>query len=296
MKKALTVSIILRFPTANSVRLVASIERSLDAAEDISQIALNWNYPLHTLFSDSSSRAESVINRLKERGADRQIPMGFSGAYHGLLSPEELKKELEWALKNPWGEDMKTNFRLDPDAIFPSSVDLVRPALRRLYTGHPPLLVEDRNGESLYFGDAGGFNAVPSIDATFLDPKMLSKCLLRYYRKEPCTSVVVVVDAVRLDAEETSALLAGLTALAESKPSFEVAPIGSLLAQLAERASRIDADMVVPRIRAIPTDPVSRLSRSSVVELKKGRRRGADDLTRRRLERLTLLDIEESKG
>jgi hypothetical protein len=222
--------------------------------------------------------------------------MGFSGAYHGLLSAEELKKEMEWAVKNPWGEDMQTVFGRVPDALFPSSVDLVRPALRRLYSGHPPLLVADRDGESLYCGDADGFTAVPLIDATILDPRLLSKRLLRYYRREPYAAVVVVVDAVSLDAGRASAVFSALSSLAESKTSFEIAPIDSTLVQLTDEVSRVDADTIIPRMGSFPTDPISRIVRSSVVELKKGRRRGTDDLTKRRLERLTVLDIEESKG
>lgn len=173
MKRALTASIILRFPTADSVQLVAAIERCLDAAGPEERFSINWNYPLHTLLSDSSSRAENVVSRLKARRTDTQLPMGFSGAYHGLLSAEELKREIQWAGKNPWGEDLETAYGSDLEILFPLSVDLIRPPIRRIYAAGPTILVADRDGERMYAGDGETFQSLPAITASRIENRHL---------------------------------------------------------------------------------------------------------------------------
>ena len=292
MKRSLAVSIILRFPIAASVQLVALLERSLDAVESAGEVAVNWNYPLHFLFSDSSSRADNVIERLKARTTDLHLPMGYTGAFHPLLAADELKRELRWMEKNGWHEDMQTVFDTRPEAFFPACVDLTREPIRKIYQESPPLLVHDSTRELIHIGDGTEFRGHLAIEASRVEPRSLSKQLARRHRKEPFRTTVVIIDQTTCSPDHTEQLLRAIADLKQARSAFSVVPITELSESEEESPVPIDGQ----RLTELPNDPISRRLRASLATMPKGRKRGADDLIRRRLERLTVIDVESAKG
>lgn len=292
MKRSLVVSIILRFPITAGVQLVALLERSLDAVDNACELAVNWNYPLHFLFSESSSRADNVIERLKARTTDLHVPMGYTGAFHPLLAADELQRELRWMEKNTWHEDLKTIFDTKPQAFFPACIDLIREPIRKIYQEGPQLIVHDPAQELIYTGNGSEFRSHHAIDASLLEPRALSKQLARRHRKEPFRTTVVVIDQTKCAPDHTEQLLRAVAELKRAKSAFSVVPIQELSGSEKEGSPRLDSY----RLAMLPNDPTSRRFRASLASMPKGRKRGADELIRKRLERLTVVDIESAKG
>ncbi len=292
MKRSLAVSIILRFPISESVRLVALLERCLDAVDSVGELVVNWSYPLHFLLSDSSSRADNLITRLKARTTDSQVPMGYTGAYHPLLAPDELRREIGWMEKNGWNEDLATVFDAKPDAFYPPCVDLAREPIRKIYQEGPELLIFDPARELLHIGNGNEFRARHAIDASDLEPRYLSKQLARRHRKEPFTTTVVVIDQTVSTPGHTEQLLRAVAELKRSKNAFSIVSLQGLSGSEGEASSQLDGR----QLAVVPNDPISRHLRASLASLPKGRKRGADELIRKRLERLTVVDVETAKG
>jgi hypothetical protein len=273
---------------------VAAIERCLDALPPADELVLNWSYPLHTLLKDSSVRADHVAERLRKREGDGQIPIGYSGAYHILLSAEELKREIQWTEKNPWSEDLKTLFGSSLDTIFPLGVDLIREPLRRTYRGGPKLLIADRTGTAVFIGNGESFQSIPALSTSRFENRHLSRALLRYYRRAAYKSVVVLLDGLALSSERTESIMKSFIDLRVTKPKFKAVRLTEVIRELS--GDRRECESIRYRLEMIPTDPVSRKYRLSAARAKRGRHRGTDDLTIRRFERLTVVDPVEDKA
>jgi len=94
-----------------------------------------------TLFADLSQKAGSSIRDLLTKRIishrDSIIPKGFSGSAHSLLLKEELEKEIDWGLSNPWSSGVKDLFDIYPDAWIPADIDLLRSPLKFFYDSYP---------------------------------------------------------------------------------------------------------------------------------------------------------------
>lgn len=285
MKRTLNVLLLLRFPTTNGVELVSALERAIDCVDAAGDLSIHWSYPIHPLLGDSSSRADRVVERLKERPNDRTLPIGFTGAYHPLLQVDELRKELEWSSTNPWNEDLKTAFGSERvAALFPFSLDLWRERSRSVYSEASRLLAVDPRTGELVTVDDESFTSIPLLMPARFDHRRLGKKLLRFYRRDAYDSVGIIVDGLEVRPEELAAIFELVDELRERRSGFAV----RLIDELPDAASAPSGDLpsLALRVVEVPNDPVSRANRLHGPEKAKGRKRGADELIRRRLEGL----------
>ncbi len=76
-----------------------------------------------------------LIDRL-ERCGDRIAPMGLAGADHCALLIDEIRRDLEWSISNPWSTGTADTLDLRPVALCPIA-DPFRPEADSLYRNHP---------------------------------------------------------------------------------------------------------------------------------------------------------------
>lgn len=293
MKRTLRTVIIFRFTTSSSAQLISSLERCLDSVADAEAPPLHWSFPLHFLLKDSSVRADRLVERLRERPDDRLIPTGFSGAYHSLLSIDELSNEVRWSMNNPWGEDTETGFGVSPVALFPSSIDLLRMTTRRIYREAPGMLVASEAGDRLFIFDRDTYHALPVPKTATNDIRAIVRQLKRHYRGTGSETVALVVDGVRISAENLSELVRAISETARKRRNFSVVRVDEATQHLP--AAEVNLQSIFSDIETIPTDPSSRIYRATAGDLKRVKRRNVADLTKRRLERLAPFDLEENQ-
>lgn len=293
MKRTLNLLLVLRYPTSDSVQLVSSLERSLDSADAAGDLPIHWNYPVHPLLGDSSSRADRVVARLKARQNDRTLPVGYAGAHHALLQSDELRKELRWCSDNPWNEDLKTAFGAKGiDAFLPLSVDLSRARSRAVYSEGPKLLAVDATNEMLLELDGERVTSLPLVTTGRRKPRNLSKELLHRYRREPDDWVAVLVDAIAIGEAELTAIFEALCNLRERHGGFAIRTIDEL--PQPSPPSTNDLGSLALRVGGVPNDPISRAHRLLGTKKRRGRRRASNEVTKQRLERLAVVDPVEA--
>lgn len=294
MKSTLQIVIIFRFATSSSVQLVSSLERCLDSLTDAETLPLHWSFPLHFLLKDSSARAERVVTRLRERVSDRLVPTGFSGAYHTLLNIDELANEVQWSTSNPWGEDTATVFGVEPSALFPPSIDLLRSPTRRIYRESPSMLVAAEAEDRLFIFSCDAFHALPAPKTATLDARAIVGEMKHFYRSAGFDTIALVLDGVKATGEKLSRLMRAVVETHGKRANFSVVRLDEVVQHLPTPDT--DLQSIFPRIQTIPTDPSSRLFRATVSDLKRARNRKKEDLTKRRLERLSAFDLDEDRA
>jgi len=80
-----------------------------------------------------SSALLGWIAQRRDHLGDIVFPKGYAGSLHPLLTHDELEKELEWGLHNPWSTGMADLFGSAPDLLMPRLPDLARESARALY-------------------------------------------------------------------------------------------------------------------------------------------------------------------
>ena len=99
-----------------------------------------WNLPALPPDGRARGRAraafvKALAHRMGDAG-DAVLPMGFAGACHPLLSLDELEKELNWGMKNPWATGVTDAFGVRPSILVPRMPDLRRPQAIEAYRRH----------------------------------------------------------------------------------------------------------------------------------------------------------------
>lgn len=292
MKRSLQVCIIVRFPTASSQELVSSLERCLDALP-AETVPLYWSLPHHALLKESSSRAAKVASRLRERGEDGLLPAGFAGAYHPLLTADELAGELRWWRDNPWGEAAAELSNREPEALFPLAPDLLRETALRRYGDAKRLLVAALRAKRLYLLEGDSVEALPLLAPTRPEAKHIARQLKRLYRSEEEDRLAILLDGTEAAPAHLEALLRALQVVRKGRPSILVTG----LEELNKRPSPASTQpaSLISQIEGVPTDPLSRYYQATAAHLRRTKNHGGEELTRRRLERLSAHDLDEKR-
>ena len=294
MKRSLDILLVLRFSTSNTVRLVSAIERCLDALErGIEEpLPVHWAFAPHWLVGDSSRRADEVLARLKARSGDMIVPAGFAGAYHLLLAPSELERELAWAVRNPWLEGVEDCFGRPPDALVSDYADLFRTSSEKIYAASPVHLVVAQDGGSVSLFDGKIRATIPSISVCGVRVSEVMKRLKRAYRREEHDRYFVVVDPLRGAPGELEELLAQLVHLSAVRAGLRFETVRTLLQ--GGTGQPAETNCAIGATSWIPVDPQTRLVRRPAFGRTDTKRSTPETRTRRRLELLSAMDTAEA--
>lgn len=215
--------------------------KTLKETEVGRHVPVHWNFPCLPLLSSTSRRAEHVLQALGERmddSLDMILPMGFAGAYHSLLTENELKKEIDWTWSNPWDSGFNELVPVDTDIMMPAQMDLLRTGSRNLYTDreltwlmYPPKFGEVRENkielEDLEIYDQGNIYSLPLLRLPVAGA-LLSRIMKKVIRKQIRQVAVVVDCTLGIEAEELAELFELITRL-NSKHAIDFIQIGKWL-------------------------------------------------------------------
>lgn len=144
-KKTLEIALFLRFSARKRENICHDIESVFELFDNgllADTLPIHWNLPVHPLLTGSpedeegSKTADGIVEAIRHRAAgnnDVIVPMGYAGAYHGLLTDEEMRQEVEWAYRNPNKTGFEDRMRLKPKLMMPAQMDFLRPAARSFY-------------------------------------------------------------------------------------------------------------------------------------------------------------------
>lgn len=290
MKRSLDLLLVFRFLTTNSTRLVSSLEECLDLLERIFEdpIPAHWSFAPRWLLSEASSRRSRLLERLKARQADMIVPLGYTGAYHPLLTLKDLENELKWAWTNPWKEGIEDQLGWKPEAMTTPAADLLRVSAREIYAASPFHLLLGADGNSVA-RLGGNLAAAPSsIALTNLSARRLAKALKAAYGEADVDHCFLIIDPIETDASRTEAALRLAARLAGARRSMRFASLRET--ELSDGAEGVDG---FPATVWIPTDPTTRMARRRAPEGAALGRRSGTEASRRRLERLAPIDLSE---
>jgi len=138
-RKELTVFISFRWQRAGRDDTARGTERLLETLVRLGLdkgMPLHWNLPNTPYLEKKHPQLDGIITEIKTRikaCGDCVIPMGYSGAFHPLLSASEVEKELTWSINNPWKTGIVEQFKERPRILIPTMPDLLRPAVAAIY-------------------------------------------------------------------------------------------------------------------------------------------------------------------
>ncbi len=75
---------------------------------------------------------EALVERLRD-GRDILAPCGYSGAPHGLLTAQELERDVAWADQNPWDSGATQTVGAPSEVLMPAEADVRRIAGLEVY-------------------------------------------------------------------------------------------------------------------------------------------------------------------
>jgi hypothetical protein len=148
-KKTLEIILFLRFSARKRENAACDMESALELFSEgrlPGDIPLHWNFPVHPILAEGNSvtvdgdPAAAAVNEIRRRTAaklDILLPMGYSGAYHALLTDEELRQEYNWAFTNPRRTGFEDVFGTKPKLVMPAQMDFLRPSSRSFYNNTP---------------------------------------------------------------------------------------------------------------------------------------------------------------
>ena len=135
-----------------------------------------WNFPALPQDGRAGGRAraafvKTLARRMGDAG-DAVLPMGFAGACHPLLSLDELEKELNWGMKNPWGTGVTDAFGVRPSILVPRMPDFRRPQAIEAYRRHGfPRIGIAGGGAFRLFRHPAGVEVFPFVRIPVADAK-----------------------------------------------------------------------------------------------------------------------------
>ncbi|MBN2353830.1 MAG: hypothetical protein JXD23_14750 [Spirochaetales bacterium] len=104
--------------------------------ETFDRSPLNWVLASGAALEKRSAGRDRLVAEIKARLArigDTVIPAGYGGAPHPLLGVNEVSRELEWSIRNPWKSGVYDVFRKQPDVLIPAWADFNREKVVELY-------------------------------------------------------------------------------------------------------------------------------------------------------------------
>ena len=204
---------------------------------------VTWSFPAR-LLEQPQTPINRTLNLIRSRcgqGLDSLAACGYSGVPHGALLEVELKRELSWSMRNPWGDALCARFGVERPGFFHAAADLARDAALQRYrdsfafvaagfdsAGSAPL------GELILYGEQRRYR-VAGADWTRLHGSMkdssaarlvrrLSRALLRSAKRSP-SAVLLIHFGDPDDRLPLRRLQQLLQALAE-RTSLELVPLG----------------------------------------------------------------------
>lgn len=99
------------------------------------EIPVTWNLAIHDLDEEGLAALTGRLDR------DSIAPMGYSGAPHPLLTLDEIRRDLRWAVSNPWSGGMGDRLGRQIHVLMPYGADPRRAAVRDLYRATAPQTV-----------------------------------------------------------------------------------------------------------------------------------------------------------
>jgi hypothetical protein len=186
------------------LKIFSTVLDAWAARPELSSVPVHWSFPACALESRTGSETR-LVPVLKERlapGRDMLLPRGYSAAPHTLLLSDDIRRDIEWAVANPWQSGIKDLFNKSDPIVFPASPDIFRGSARSIYeTEFDSLLLEFYNPAS---GSAGFLLKEQSIDqaARFLtlfhysvdeqNIKGLRRALPKHFKTSPGVAVIRV--------------------------------------------------------------------------------------------------------
>lgn len=252
-------------------------------SEDIPKtVPIHWNFPVSPLFSETNEVPEvlrQIISRVKAN-KDVLIPMGYSGAYHGLLTDEELRKEIQWTSTNPWGKGFEDITDTPLPLMMPAQMDFLRPASRSYYNSlpftwfvAPEMYSREGKGkryfEKLEFLDHGNLYSFPllclnsSLDET-------GKLIRRFSKKE-VSPLAVLLDFTNGNTREDLLFLYNAVVKLQQKIEIKFVKISKWLSPDGKQAlaNTHHHPITLPRVPgtmlpmvSLPHDPADRTDRT----------------------------------
>lgn len=148
-KKTLELILFLRFSARKRENAACDLKSALELFSEgrlPGDIPLHWNFPVHPILAEGNTEtvdgdpAAAAVREIQRRTAaklDILLPMGYGGAYHALLTDEELRQEYNWAFTNPRRTGFEDVFGTRPKLVMPAQMDFLRPSSRSFYNNAP---------------------------------------------------------------------------------------------------------------------------------------------------------------
>ena len=127
------------------LKMISAVLEVWDTSADLESIPMHWSFPACTLESrtGTDTRLVPVIKERLAAGAVTLLPRGYSGAPHIVLLSGDVKRDLQWAITNPWHSGIGDIFDGHETIVFPTSPDAHRESVWSHYdSGSNNLLLE----------------------------------------------------------------------------------------------------------------------------------------------------------
>ncbi|TVQ36970.1 MAG: hypothetical protein EA384_13335 [Spirochaetaceae bacterium] len=144
MKRPLSLALVFSLQSpcdrqARSAEVVAELLRWPEIASG----GVTWSFAASLLETPTpavTQLTEALGGRTRS-GRDSLALCGYSGAPHGALLEEELKRELNWTLRNNWGSGIRSRLGVDAPGFFHASADLARLSTLKRYGDKFPFVI-----------------------------------------------------------------------------------------------------------------------------------------------------------
>ena len=264
--------------------VVQSVLAAAEAVFSETPVKFHWNFPVHALIGVSGSVSQSLKTRISS-DHDMYLPMGYSGSPNGVLSADELKRELAWTYENPWAAGIKDYFPDGSVLVFPSVIDVLRPEADTLYRDYSAGRIHYEDGSAnaegyLIIEKSGVKSEVPCIR---IDSTIRIEQTTRHLRRAAASSpliayLVEITDPI--SREQAEKLLKPLASVLADKPEFETALLGTI--EHPQGREEPSKSGIIP-IPGVFQSPLQRYGEAAP-EPKRGRRAGqSNNLMRARL-------------
>jgi hypothetical protein len=146
------VCVFLSFFSGTPSSLLATLApfiEELGSRRNLESVPVHWCFPACALESRAGSQARLVpmLRGKLASGRDLLLLRGYSAVPHSLLLSGDVRRDLEWAVLNPWKSGISDIFAEIKPVVFPSCPDWQRESTREIYDSFKdPLLIELING------------------------------------------------------------------------------------------------------------------------------------------------------
>ncbi|MBT3271965.1 MAG: hypothetical protein HN368_02330 [Spirochaetales bacterium] len=101
----------------------------------LKDLPVHWSFPARALDTEPRYRGRLLPVMRTRIGSRRDflLPRGYACAPHSLLSTEDARSDLEWAISNPWNSGIHDIFPHAEPIITPENPDWLRDSVAALY-------------------------------------------------------------------------------------------------------------------------------------------------------------------